>query len=112
MDNPQDVDKPVVEGGEESVDHTAEEHMVLIETSRSEEIAVVKSLLDGAEIPYFTEGEVLNELFPADTMVTLFTRHPVVAFKVPASRAEEARGLLGGEVDTSSSEELSGGEDT
>ena len=104
------VHKSGVEEEREAVDHSAEEHVVLLETSRSEEIAVVKSLLDGAEIPYLTEGEVLNELFPADTMVTFFTRHPVVAFKVPVSRAEEARGLLGGEVDTSSSEELSGGE--
>jgi hypothetical protein len=92
--------------GEAEEDHHAEEHVTLIETSRSEEIAVVKSLLEGAGIPYLTEGEVLNELFPTDTMVTLFTRHAAVIFKVPASRAEEAHGLLEGKIDTSA-EELS-----
>ena len=90
-------------------DHSLHRHVTVLETSRSEEIAVVKSLLEGAEIPFFTEGEVMNELFPADTMVTVFNPHFAVAFKVPEERAEEAKALLSAEVELDDQEILAAG---
>ena len=62
---------------------------------------VVKSLFESAGIPFLTEGEVMNELFPVDTMVTLFNPHYMVAFKVPKEHAQEARDLLEARFDES-----------
>lgn len=77
------------------VDHTAEEQIVVCETSRPSDIPVIKSLLRAAEIPFFTEGESLNRLFPSELHITMIPGgHPVVHFLVPASRAEEAHTLL------------------
>ena len=87
-------------------DHSLHEHETILETSATEEILVVKSLLESASIPYRTEGEVMNELFPANTMVTLFNPHYVVAFKVPKEHAEEARDLLSARFDENEDGEM------
>ena len=79
--------------------HSLEEFETVLQTSTSEEILVVKSLLESADIPFITEGEVMNELFPADTMVTLFNPQYMVSFNVPKDYAQEARDLIGARFD-------------
>ena len=79
------------------VDHSAEEQVLVHETSRPSDIPVVKSLLRGAEIPFLTEGESLDRLFPSELHITMTPGsegHRAVHFLVPESRAEEARALL------------------
>ena len=93
-------------GDDSEEDHTLREYETVLETSTSEEILVVKSLLESASIPFLTEGEVMNELFPADTMVTLFNPHYMVAFKVPKEQAQEARDLLSAQFDEKEISEL------
>ena len=75
-------------------DHEAEEHVKVFESSESDLIPVIKSLLEGAEIPYLTEGEDLMNLLPSEMLGGFYRPSAEVKFKVPASRAEEARGLL------------------
>lgn len=77
-------------------DHSATPHVTVIETSSASEVPVIKSLLEGAEIPYFTEGDSMMNLFPSEAAVTIMQAqsHGELRFKVPADRAEEARALL------------------
>lgn len=107
-----DCDIPLVPELEPE-DHSAQKHVIVHETSRPSDIPVVKSLLRGAEIPFLTEGEAINRLFPSEFHTTVFEGdHPVVHFAVPVDRAEEARALLAESPDFESPtpEELSGGE--
>jgi len=64
------------------------------------EVAVIKSLLDGAGIPYLTRGEDQYDAFRGAFRGTVFNPNGrPVAFLVPASMVEEARILLkGGEL--------------
>jgi len=48
-------------------------------------LALAQSLLDGADIPYFTKGETTQNLYPFLTWVEL---------QVAADDADEARALL------------------
>jgi hypothetical protein len=48
-------------------------------------LALAQSLLDGADIPYFTKGETIQNLYPFLTWVEL---------QVAADDADEARALL------------------
>ena len=75
-------------------DHEAEDYVKVFESSESDLIPVIKSLLGGAEIPYLTEGEDLMNLLPSEMLGGFYKPSAEVKFKVPASRAEEARGLL------------------
>ena len=59
------------------------------------------SLLEGAEIPYLTEGESMMNLFPSDMLGGLYRPSAEVKFKVPATRADEALELLAGPFETS-----------
>jgi hypothetical protein len=73
---------------------------IVLETINATEVAIVKSLLEAAGIPYLTRGEDAYDAFRGAFRGTVF--NPLgrpVAFLVPASMAEDARLLLeGGEL--------------
>ena len=68
---------------------------VVLETVDPTEVAIIKSLLEGAGLPYLTRGEDQYDAFRGAFRGTVFSPHgrPVV-FLVPASMAKEARLLL------------------
>ena len=68
---------------------------VVFETVDPTEVAVIKSLLEGASMPYLTRGEDQYDAFRGAFRGTVFSPHgrPVV-FLVPASIVKEARLLL------------------
>ena len=68
---------------------------VVLETIDPTEAAIVKSLLEGAGIPFLTRGEDQYDAFRGAFRGTVFSsRGRPVAFLVPASIANEARLLL------------------
>ena len=68
---------------------------VVLETMDAVEVAIVKSLLEGAGIPYLTRSEDQYDAFRGAFRGTVFSPHGrPVAFLVPASIAEEVRLLL------------------
>jgi hypothetical protein len=70
---------------------------VVLETVDPTEVVIVKSLLEGAGIPYLTSGEDQYDAFRGAFRGTVFSpRGRPVTFLVPASMAEEARLLLQG----------------
>jgi hypothetical protein len=73
---------------------------IVLETIDLTEVAVVKSLLEAADIPYLTRGEDQYDAFRGTFRGTVFNpRGRPVVFLVPASMAEEARQVLeGGEL--------------
>jgi len=67
----------------------------VLEVSDPAEIAIVRSILDGAEIPYLARGqERLAALRGGHASYRLGAGAGAVVFLVPAERAEEARALL------------------
>ena len=68
---------------------------VVFETVDPTEVAIIKSMLEGAGIPFLTRGEDEYDAFRGAFRGTVFNPggRPV-AFLVPASMAEEARMLL------------------
>jgi hypothetical protein len=70
---------------------------VVFETVDLTEVAIIKSMFEGAGIPYLTRGEDQYDAFRGAFRGTVFSPHgrPVV-FLVSASRAEESRLLLKG----------------
>ena len=78
----------------------AESLEVVLETIDLTEVAIVKSLLEGAGIPYLTRGEDQYDAFRGAFRGTIFSpRGRPVALLVPARMAEEARLVLqGGEL--------------
>lgn len=68
---------------------------VVVETIVPAEVAIIKSLLEAAGIPYLTRGEDQYDAFRGAFRGTVFSpRGRPVTFLVPASKAEEARLLL------------------
>src|SRR5215813_8558227 len=68
---------------------------VVLETIDPTEAAIVKSLLEGAGIPYLTRGEDQYDAFRGLFRGTVFSpQGRPVTFLVPSSMAEEARLLL------------------
>jgi putative signal transducing protein len=68
---------------------------VVLETIDPTEVAVIKSLLEAAGIPYLTRGEDQYDAFRGAFRGTVFSsKGRPVAFLVPASMAEDARLLL------------------
>src|SRR5215510_8966620 len=68
---------------------------VVFETMDATEVAIIKSLLEGAGIPYLTRAEDQYDAFRGVFRGTVFSsRGRPVAFLVPASNAAEARLLL------------------
>lgn len=69
----------------------------MLETADSGLLAVVKSLLDGAEIPYLVQGDEAMSLFPLGAFGKGPFRHGVGAVvRVPPSHARDAEALLEG----------------
>ncbi len=67
----------------------------VLRTSESAVIPVLKSILDGAKIRYYTRGESMMNLFPSELLApSLMKPKGQVAFMVAAEDAEEARQLL------------------
>jgi hypothetical protein len=80
-------DAPACAGGDELE--------LVFETSDPSEVAVVRSILDGADIPSLVRGEEEFDAFRGARSAFRFNpRGGAVRFLVPASRAEEARALL------------------
>ncbi|MEM1206082.1 MAG: hypothetical protein AAGN66_22825 [Acidobacteriota bacterium] len=75
------------------VPHDDPDLVTVFATSQVDVGPVIKSILDGADIPYVTGGDALMELFPSDFLGT-HRRPRELTFKVPADRAEEAKALL------------------
>ena len=68
---------------------------VVFETSDPSEVAVIRSILDGAGIPSIVRGEEEFDSFRGARSAFRFNpRGGTVRFLVPATRAEEARVLL------------------
>ena len=91
-------------------DHDAPEYEKVFETSEADVIPVIKSVLEGAEIPYLVEGEDLMNLFPSDMLGGIYKSSAEVHFMVTAARAAEARELLSAHLE-SLADEASGGHD-
>ena len=67
----------------------------VLRTSEVAAIPVLKSILQSAEIPYFTQGEVMMQLFPSELLApSLLRPKGEVRFFVAAEHAELARQLL------------------
>jgi hypothetical protein len=70
---------------------------VIFESVDATEVAVIKTLLESAGIPYLTHGEDQYDAFRGAFRGTVFSpRGRPVAFLVPATMAKEARLLLQG----------------
>ena len=68
---------------------------IVLETMDAAEVAVVKSLLEAAGIPFLTRGEDQYDAFRGAFRGTVFNpRGRPVVFLVPASLAVEVRLLL------------------
>ncbi len=68
---------------------------VVLEAMDATEVAIIKSLLESAGIPYLTRGEDQYDAFRGAFRGTVFSSHGrPVTFLVPTSMAEEARLLL------------------
>lgn len=69
-----------------------------VEVMRTSEVAaipVLKSLLQSADIPYYTQGEAMMQLFPSELLApSLMRPRGQVRFFVAAEHAELARQLL------------------
>jgi hypothetical protein len=75
--------------------HTDDDLEVILETIVPAEVAIIKSLLEAAGIPYLARGEDQYDAFRGAFRGTIFSsRGRPVAFLVPARLAEEARLLL------------------
>ena len=76
--------------------HEAAESALLVETTDLSLIAVLKSLLAGAEIPFTLRGEGLMNLFPSEALSPRIDprKGDGVQILVPAHRVDEARELL------------------
>jgi putative signal transducing protein len=68
---------------------------IVLETMDATQVAIVKSLLEAAGIPYLTQAEDQYDAFRGAFRGTVFNpRGRPVTFLVPASMADEARLLL------------------
>ncbi len=77
-----------------SEDHEAPDFVKVFETSEPDVIPVIKSVLEGAGIPYLVEGEDLMNLFPSEMLGGIYKPSAEVRFHVTAAQEEAARQLL------------------
>ncbi len=69
--------------------------VTILESADPGALAVIRSLLDSAQIPYLVQGEGAAGMMPFGALPTsIFGRAVAAAVKVPASYAQEARLLL------------------
>ncbi|MEE8522665.1 MAG: DUF2007 domain-containing protein [Thermoanaerobaculia bacterium] len=91
--------------------HEAPDYVKVFETSETAVIPVIKSVLEGAEIPYLVKGEDLMNLFPSEMLGGLYRPSAGVHFMVSADRAEEARQLLAAHLEAIADEASAGTDD-
>lgn len=98
---------PLVESLPEIIEEEPEEYVAVVTTNELPELAVIKSILEAAEIPYFTQGEEVLGIFPGLPEGRHSTPSGgLVSVHVPVDRAEEAVDLLRHlESDTSDNED-------
>ncbi len=90
-----DCDVALVHEPPPEKDHAATPFVTVFETSETDVIPVIKSILRGAEIPFNTRGEAMMNLFPSDLLGRTMSRPGAeVSFEVPEGYAEQARELL------------------
>lgn len=71
-----------------------EEMVVVMETSDPGLLAVVKSVLESAGIPFFAKGEFLQDLFGLGQMGGINPITGPVEIQVPGEEADRARDIL------------------
>ena len=90
-----DCDVALVHEPPPAEDHEATPFVTVFETSETDVIPVIKSILRGAGIPFNTKGEAMMNLFPSDLLGRTMSRPGAeVSFEVPEAHAEQARQLL------------------
>ncbi len=90
-----DCDVDLVQEPPPAEDHHATPFVTVFETSETDIIPVIKSILRGAELPFNTKGEAMMNLFPSDLLGRTMSRPGAeVSFEVPETFAEQARQLL------------------
>lgn len=73
----------------------SEDLVIVLETADVNLLAVIKSILDGAEIPYLIQGEEALNMLPVGRLGGPFARRGLgAAVMVPPEHAETARELL------------------
>ena len=72
----------------------ADEPVTVLETSNPALLAVAKSILEAASIPYFAKGEALQNLFVAGTLGGFNPIAGPVELQVSADDARDARAAL------------------
>lgn len=73
----------------------AADYVTVFETGSQSLVAVVRSILDGAQVPYVAKNETLQNLFGMGPIGAGFNvAMGPVRFRVPRQRAREARELL------------------
>ena len=69
--------------------------VTVLETSDQGLIAIAKSLLEDADIPFFAKGEAVQDLFGWGRVLTGFNIVTgAIQLQVPADAADDARELL------------------
>ena len=69
--------------------------VAILETSDSPHLLIAKSILEGAEIPFFVQGDEALGLLPLGNMAPWPLRHGIAAvIRVPTAYAADARVLL------------------
>lgn len=82
-------------GGADDVSDDLEDLDAVLEVSDPAEIEIVRSILDGAEIPYLTSGQERGAARRGGHVsYRLGAGAGAVVFSVPRDRVEEARALL------------------
>ncbi len=72
-----------------------EKYVTILETSELSVIPILKTVLEGARIPFRTRGEGLMRIYPSNAHgALLHASAGEVKFRVAESRADEARELL------------------
>jgi hypothetical protein len=89
-----DCDVPLVAWLPPEPRHDAEEQVAVAETSDPAALALMKSVLDAAEIPYVVEGEELLWTVPGGVLGLGVLGGVTARFLVPRSRSEEGREVL------------------
>lgn len=75
--------------------HPDPELVTVFATSEVDLVPVIKSILDGAKIPYVTDGESMMDLFPSDLLgAALHRPKGEMRFQVPTDHVATAKALL------------------
>lgn len=76
-------------------DKAKQDLVVIFETADISLLTVIKSILDGGEIPYIVQGEMSLGMLPLMEPTVCVSKPPLCAvIHVPGGRVDEARALL------------------